>query len=413
MREFISKIVLISVCHAGRTFLCWVNSFFSVDNTICSKANEKEDNVTKSNLTEKSDHRNSDLIHLYQALDLAKIRRGFCAPNPSVGSVIINQSGEVIATGYHFAAGAPHAEIVALDNLTDRSEALNATIYVTLEPCCHWGKTPPCTDVLINAGVKRVVYGYSDPNSAVAGKGALALQKEGIICDYLPIPEIQSFYLSYAHWLLTKKPFVTAKIAMTLNGKIAGKNNEPIQITGEALQNFTHYSRKNSDAILTTADTIFYDDPELNARYQDEVFAKPIYILDSKLRTLPSARIFSTAKSITLFHGNNPNLENQAQLLKLGVRCIEINKTKKGLSLQQVLFQIGNEGVQDLWVEAGGVLFSTLLTEQLLQRAFIYIAPKWINDGKSAFSTDFSFAEGEQLVCWEQIGNDVLCELRW
>lgn len=370
-------------------------------------------NVTKSTVKEKSDQRSADLIHLFQALELAKIRRGFCAPNPAVGSVIVSQADEVISAGHHFIAGGPHAEIVALNNLTNRSLAKNATVYVTLEPCCHWGKTPPCTDALIKAGVKRVVYGCADPNPLVFGKSALELQRARIICDYLPVPEIESFYASYKHWLNTQKPFITAKIAMTLNGKIAGKNGERIQITGESLHHFTHYSRKNCDAILTTAETILHDNPQLNARYQNEIFAKPIYILDSQLTLSPSANVFSTAKSITLFHGNTPNRLNQQQLIKKGARCIEIDHTKKGLSLQHVMTQIGMEGMHDLWVEAGGTLFAALLSEHLLQRAFIYIAPKWINNGKSAFSTDFSFTEGKQSVRFEQMGNDVLCEIRW
>jgi diaminohydroxyphosphoribosylaminopyrimidine deaminase / 5-amino-6-(5-phosphoribosylamino)uracil reductase len=374
--------------------------------------NRSDSNSHPDPIDDSNDLYNNDLIHLHQALELAKIRRGFCAPNPSVGSVIVNQTGKIIATGYHFASGAAHAETAALDSLTNRSQLLNATVYVTLEPCCHWGKTPPCTDALIKAGVKRVVYGYPDPNPVVAGRGALALQAAGILCDYLPIPDIQLFYTSYKHWLMTRKPFVTAKIAMTLNGMIAGKKGERISITGQALHDFTHYSRKNADAILTTAETIIHDDPQLNARYQNDIFKKPIYILDSELKTSPLSNIFSTAQSITFFHGSQPNLLNQAEFLKKGARCVEIDRTKQGLLLQQVIMQIGSQGVHDLWIEAGGTLFSALITEQLLQRALIYIAPKWMSEGTLAFSTDFSFGD-EQLVRFEQMGNDVLCEIHW
>jgi diaminohydroxyphosphoribosylaminopyrimidine deaminase/5-amino-6-(5-phosphoribosylamino)uracil reductase len=374
---------------------------------------EYEVTQTQSLIVNQDDVQHIDQIHLHQALELAKIRRGFCAPNPSVGCVIISQAGELIATGYHLEQGAAHAEVAALNNLKDSSQIFAATVYVTLEPCCHVGATPPCTDALIKAGVKRVVYGYRDPNPVVFGKGELALQAAGIQCDYLAIPEIQAFYTSYQHWQTHKMPFVTAKIAMTLNGMIAGTNNSRIQITGEALQEFTHYLRKHSDAILTTAKTILHDNPKLNARYENEIFKKAIYVLDSQLSTSLSAEIFSTAKAVTFFHGDQVDIKNHQELVKKGVRCIEVERTHYGLSLPQVLNQIGADGVHDLWVEAGGKLFNSLMSDQLLQRAFIYIAPTWLTEGISAFSSDFSFATCTQQVHWEQMGTDVLCEIHW
>jgi diaminohydroxyphosphoribosylaminopyrimidine deaminase/5-amino-6-(5-phosphoribosylamino)uracil reductase len=225
----------------------------------------------------------SDVIYLRKALELAKIHRGFCSPNPSVGAVIV-RSGLVVAAGYHTAAGQAHAEIDALRKLPDGG-ARGATIYITLEPCCHFGRTPPCTDAIKKSGLKRVVYGYRDPNPVMSGKSEAALTTVGIICEHIHLPEINNFYSSYQHWHLTKKPFITAKIALSLDGKIAGKNSEPVRITGAALNELTHYSRKKSDAILTTSVTILQDDPQMNVRSSGQVYAKPLYILDSKLRT--------------------------------------------------------------------------------------------------------------------------------
>jgi diaminohydroxyphosphoribosylaminopyrimidine deaminase/5-amino-6-(5-phosphoribosylamino)uracil reductase len=353
---------------------------------------------------------NHDLIYLNQALNLAKIRRGFCSPNPSVGAVITLEN-KILATGYHLACGSPHAEIDALKKLS--MHAPGATIYITLEPCCHWGKTPPCTDALIQAGIKRVVYSYADPNPKVAGKGVLALQEQGIHCDHVPLPEITAFYASYHHWLQTKTPFITAKIALTLDGKIAGKLGERIQITGQALQEFTHALRKTADAILTTVKTILHDDPQLNARTANEIIAKPIYILDSKLDFPQAATLLKTAKSLTLFHATDANPIRQQALIEQGIRCIAIDKNKDGLDLKQVIHLIGQDGIHDLWIEAGGKCFSAFATQQLLQRAFIYIAPRCLGEGQAAFENNFSLNLTNTKIHWQQFGNDVLCDIHW
>lgn len=337
--------------------------------------------------------------YLRQALDQAKIRKGFTAPNPAVGAVIV-RDGQILATGFHQKAGEAHAEIEALKRLN--FSAKDATIYVTLEPCCHHGKTPPCTEALIKAGVKEVIYGYKDPNPLVAGKGEAELLKAGIQCQHLSLPEINNFYESYQHWQYTQTPFVTAKIAISFDGKIAGKNGERIQITGAVAEEFTHLNRKNSDAILTTAQTILHDDPQLNARCNNETFSKPIYILDSQLKTPLSAKIFKTAQSLTFFHAANVSSEHFAAK---GARCIG------GLNLQQVLQQMGKDGIHDLWVEAGGTFFSALCEQNLLQRALIYIAPRVLGEGKPAFTQPFDFHR--HILHWQALGQDGLCDIRF
>lgn len=352
-----------------------------------------------------------DLLQLHHSLVLAKTRRGYCAPNPSVGAVIVNE-GEIIARGCHLAAGAPHAEIDALNKVTS-IDLSHATLYVTLEPCCHFGKTPPCTDAIIKSGIKRVIYGYRDPNPIVAGKGEAALRAAGIICEHVFTPEITAFYESYSHWHKTSKPFVTAKIALSLDGKIAGKESARIQITGEGLKVFTHNCRSISDAILTSAKTIIQDDPLLNVRNEDEITAKPLYILDSELNLPLDAKIFKTAKSIALFHAKNITEERKQALTHLGARCIEVESNKQGLDLNQVLSTIGQDGIHDLWIEAGGECFSAFATQKLLQRAYIYVAPKWIGEGKTAFPQDFSLDTSACQLQWQQVGTDVLCEIHW
>jgi len=348
-----------------------------------------------------------DLFYLQHALSLAKIRLGFCAPNPSVGAVIVKNE-KIIASGYHLQAGAPHAEIAALQAL--KESANGATLYVTLEPCCHFGKTPPCTDALIKADVSRVVYGYRDPNPIVSGNGEVALTKAGIACEYVASPEITRFYEGYHYWQRTKKPFITAKIAISLDGKIARANGEPIAITGAELKKFTHECRKQSDAILTTVQTIIHDDPQLNVRYQNETMAKSIYILDRELRIAPTATIFKSAKTITLFHSNKIT---NTHFSDLGIRCVGIEEDNNGLNLSQIIQIIGEDGIHHLWVEAGGKCFTSFLRQKLLQRALIYIAPRWIGEGKPMITDNKDISFIDKAIQWKQMGNDVYCSIEF
>jgi diaminohydroxyphosphoribosylaminopyrimidine deaminase/5-amino-6-(5-phosphoribosylamino)uracil reductase len=352
-----------------------------------------------------------DIVFLQEALALAHIHRGFCAPNPAVGAVIVKDQ-TIVAKGYHRGPGSFHAEVDALSKLT-LEMARGATIYVTLEPCCHFGRTPPCTDALIQAGIKRVIYGFHDTNPIVAGYGHAALTVAGIDIEHIPLPEIDIFYKSYKHWHLTQKPLLTAKIALSLDGKIAGKSGEPIKITGEELREFTHQCRKECDAILTTSKTIIKDDPQLNVRYENAIIAKQVYILDSMLAIPLTAKIFTTAASVTIFHARAVSPELKDRFIARGVRCIPIDKTSNGLVLEQVIAFLGKEGKHDIWIEAGGRCFSAFLSEQLLQRAFIYLAPISIPDGLTAFGEDVNLKVNAADLQWRQYGKDVLCEIHW
>lgn len=350
-----------------------------------------------------------DQHFLQRTLELATIRRGFCAPNPAVGAVIVANQ-KIIAEGYHEGPGHAHAEMIAIAKLAQLPS--QATLYVSLEPCCHWGRTPPCTEAIIAAGIKRVVYGFTDPNPLVAGKGAALLAKAGIQTEYRPSTAIEAFYASYLYWQQTKKPYITAKLALTLDGKIAGPNGRPFPITGKILQAYTHRSRQKSDAILTTAKTIQSDDPQLNVRLANEVIAKDIYIIDSKLQLPMQAQILKTAKSLTLFHSSQ-NAAQIAKLEALGVRCVLVSQNATGLNLPEIIQFIGQAGVHDLWVEAGGTCFSALFQKRLLNRAYLYIAPIWMGQGLAAFPEQFSFHLEEGRCHWYPMGEDVMCEINW
>lgn len=354
----------------------------------------------------------NDNHFLKLALKQAKINQGFCFPNPSVGSIIVDVDKNIISVGYHLGLGFPHAEINALQKLGNNIPK-NCTMYVTLEPCCHWGRTPPCVDAIIHAGIKRVVYALQDPNPLVSGNGVAILKNAGIICDYIPISSITEFYEAYIHWHTTKLPYVTAKIALSLNGAIAQESGKPAQITGSALKKFTHQSRMIYDAVLTSSETIIQDNPQLNVRLAKKKLAKPIYIVDSHLRLPLHAEIFKTAKSITIFHAKNANTIAKAKLINQGVKCAEIKHTAEGLCLKEVLRYIGKEGVHSLWVEAGGKLFTNLFENKLLQQAYIYISLRWLHHGKIAFPKGISLDDIAKQVLWRQFGNDVLCDIRF
>lgn len=349
-------------------------------------------------------------IHLmHQALQLAEGRRGFCAPNPAVGAVVV-KGDRILATGVHWACGHPHAEAAALNQ---KVEAKGATLYVTLEPCSHYGRTPPCTELIIRCGIREVIYGMGDPNLQVSGQGAAVLQRAGIICRHLPCPKVDNFYQSYRYWLSQRRPWVTAKLAMSLDGKIAGFQGEPVNLTGVECQRLTHQQRQKSDAILTTATTIIADDPKLNVRLVDEaVIAKPLYILDSQLRLPLNARVLNTAKSVTLFHSDKAPAEKRERLRQMHVQCIVVDSDHQGLNLAAILAIIGKEGHHDLWVEAGGRCFQSFLSQHLAQRVFIYIAPKFLGSTATpAFSSPFACSVDPTQFTWNPHGADMVAEI--
>ncbi|QTS84160.1 bifunctional diaminohydroxyphosphoribosylaminopyrimidine deaminase/5-amino-6-(5-phosphoribosylamino)uracil reductase RibD [Coxiella endosymbiont of Amblyomma nuttalli] len=349
------------------------------------------------------------VTYLKKALSLAKTRRGFCAPNPAVGVVLVKE-GTIIATGFHKKSGFPHAEVEAIRSAGESAKGCD--LYVTLEPCCHYGKTPPCTNLIIQSGIKSVYYGFRDPNSVVSGNGAQQLEKAGIRCFFIELPEINAFYESYHYWTKYKRPWVTAKLALSLDGKIAGPKGESLILTGDELKQYTFESRKRSDATLTTINTILKDDPQLNVRLNSKEIKKTIYILDSDLRLPLTAMLHKSAERIIIFHNKRVDWKQKEVLINKNIRCIEIPRSKNGLNLNKILSIIGNDGVHDLWIEAGGHCFQSFLNKNLLNRALIYIAPKILGThATSAFKIPFSFSE--HSIQWHQYGKDAICEVQF
>ncbi|OGT68532.1 MAG: riboflavin biosynthesis protein RibD [Gammaproteobacteria bacterium RIFCSPHIGHO2_12_FULL_45_9] len=310
---------------------------------------------------------------LREAFIAAQSWQGRCAPNPSVGAVVV-RAGVMISVGFHQGPGTAHAEVMALQLAGEH--AIGATLYVTLEPCCHWGRTPPCTDRIIQSGIIAVYYGFEDPNPKVSGQGVRALKAAGIVCEYLESPEITAFYRAYAHWTRSGRPWVTAKLAMSLDGAIAGVEGTPLALTSEASNRATHHARRQCDAIVTTVQTILRDDPQLNARCQDEVIAKPVYVLDRTLHCPVTARIYQTAQSVTLCCGEGSTTE--AARTHMRGRCVALPEKASHLNMEKILDFWGQEGLHHVWAEVGARTLIDWLRNRYIQACKIYVVPRWV-----------------------------------
>ncbi len=320
--------------------------------------------------------------HIKKAVDLAKLALGNCAPNPAVGAVVV-KNGRVIAEGYHQGPGQPHAEVMALSQLDD-DVARGATLYVSLEPCCVHGRTPPCTELIIKKGIKTLVYSYIDPNPNVAGLGINALTAAGIECIPMESEEINDLYRAYHYWWTHRLPWVQAKIALSEDDKIAGKNGAPLKITNDKVNLITHQFRQQADAIVTSAKTIINDNPSLNVRLNGIHSAKPVCVLDRQLTISPSATIFDTAQEVILFHGENHR--NDALAAKAST-LIATPETQEGLCLHSVLQHLGELGFHKIWIEAGGKLFKSFIDERLVHEAYIYSSSQRL--GRQACAAGF------------------------
>lgn len=346
---------------------------------------------------------------LLKALSLASAHKGFCAPNPAVGAVVV-KNGELLSAGAHSKAGQSHAEYIALTKLKYPIE--DATLYISLEPCSHWGKTPPCVDEIIRSGIKQVVFGFADPNPVIEKFDTIGhLAKHGIDCLQVEMPEITAFYQSYAYLHKHNKPYLRYKIAQTLNGKIARVNGGPTAISNQALKVLTHQYRKQADGILTTAKTVIADNPLLTVRLPGEaVISKPIAILDRTCRLTGQERIFDNQQAVIIFHdwAYQPPVNVAAEYV-----AIDVSQDK--LVLEAVLQALAAKGWADVWVEAGGQLFSEMLTRGCINQLLLYIAPHWLaKEGEDGYclSHDFSRAKAKSMH-WQSYDGDMLLTMEF
>lgn len=326
----------------------------------------------------------ADQIYMHRALELASLAIGRTSPNPVVGAVIV-KDGKIVGEGYHQKAGTPHAEVHALRAAGE--QAAGAAVYVTLEPCSHFGKTPPCADALIEAGVKRVVIACLDPNPKVAGKGRQKLIDAGIETD-LGILEAEALRVNEAFfkYIQTGRPFVAMKTAMTLDGKIASKTGDSRWITSTDAREFVHQLRNTYDAILVGIGTVLQDDPLLNTRLEQVDKRDPVRVIIDSLLEMPAdsqiARSARQQRSL-VFCSAQASEDKQLILEKAGCEIIRLNHQGNFIPLEEVLDYLGSQGICSLLVEGGGQINASFLEARLADKIYSFIAPKIIG-GKEA-----------------------------
>lgn len=316
-----------------------------------------------------------DHQYMQLAIALAQATVGQTSPNPCVGAVLV-KNGELISTGAHLKAGTAHAEAVAIREAGEISKG--ATLYVTLEPCSHHGRTPPCADLIVESGIKKVFVASLDPNPLVAGKGIEKLKKAGIevetnICK----EDAEKLNEKFFHFIRTKTPFVTIKGAASLDGKIAAKSGDSKWITSEEARLDTHKLRHEHDGILVGINTILQDNPLLTTR-RPEGGKNPIrIILDTELKIPLSSQVVQDRSSQTIvFTGNRFDSVKAKQLTDLSVDVIPLDS--HSISVKEVLKILGEKDIMSLLVEGGSEVHASFIEEEAFQEIVLYMAPKII-----------------------------------
>ena len=323
-----------------------------------------------------------DAFYMARAIQLAKKGRYTTDPNPRVGCVIVRDDA-VIGEGWHAKAGLAHAEVEALKNVPD---ARGATAYVTLEPCSHHGKTPPCCDALISAGISRVVAAMQDPNPLVAGKGLKKLKAAGIdvSCGVLQ-DDAARLNRGFINRMTKNRPFVRSKLAMSLDGRTAMASGESKWITSAEARADVHRLRAESSAILTGINTVLADDPALNARVDFEVVQPVKVVLDSELNMPPTAQM-AKLPGRSLILTCSPDEQKREALQAAGFEVHQLVANNGRLDLHAVMAFLAQQQINELLVEAGSVLNGALLAEGLVDEWVIYMAPCILGDqGRGLF----------------------------
>ncbi len=339
----------------------------------------------------------ADNTFMTRALQLAEKGRGKTSPNPLVGAVIV-KNGKIIAEGYHKAVGKDHAEIMALKNA--KSSVAGATIYVNLEPCCHTGRTGPCTDALIKAKIKKVVVGIKDPNKVVNGKGLRQLKKAGIEVQ-LNVLKDESFYINdlYMHTQKSAMPFVTLKLAQTLDGKIATLSHESKYLSSKNSLTYVHRLRADVDAIVVGSQTVKQDNPNLNVRLVKG--ENPYRIILSKSLDFP--------QSLNLFKNNSDyktivaSSEKSLSKFKANQKLITwaIKSYRNRLDLHDFMHRAKQFNISSILCEGGSKLASSLLAEQLVDKIILVTVPKIMGKGIGSFDA-FNSNQLSEMVEFEK-----------
>ena len=363
--------------------------------------------------------RQEDIEYMRRAIELAERGVGFTNPNPMVGAVIV-KGGKVIGEGWHERCGEWHAERNAFKNCTVSAEG--ATMYVTLEPCCHYGKTPPCTEAIIEHGIARVVIGMEDPNPLVAGKGIAFLREAGIevVCgiEEEALREQNRVFLKY---ISTRLPWVALKAAMTLDGKIATRTGDSKWITGAEARAYVHELRHRFMAILVGIGTAVADDPLLNCRIEGRGVRQPIrVVVDSNARLSLESQLVQTAeeyRTIVAYTRFAPE-ERVKALREAGVEMLLCEEKEGLVDVRNLLELLGQFGIDSILLEGGGSLNYTFLAEGLADELYAFVAPKIVGGMNAKTPVEGTGVEkmadaiNLELKNVLNIGDDVLLKLK-
>lgn len=351
---------------------------------------------------------------MLRCIDLAKKGAGLVSPNPLVGCVIVKDN-KIIAEGYHRKFGSDHAEVNAISSALKKGSNLkDAILFTNLEPCFHYGKTPPCVDLIISKKIKKVVLGIQDPNRSVNGKSIKKLRenkievKTGILAD-----ECKSLNRFYSKYITTSLPYVALKVAQTLDGKIADENYKSKWITSYESRKFVHKLRSEFDAVLIGRNTLELDDPQLTVRH---VKGRNPYriILDRELRANPSRKVFKDKfREKTIIITALKASDKVNKLKHSGVQIINSKIIKNKIQLKEALEKISAMGISSILVEGGANTISEFIKQRMYDELLIFIAPKIMGNGLSSFIVDghIDFSRIKGLTS-ENIGSDLLINIK-
>ena len=361
---------------------------------------------------------NNDKIKIYEkymkkCITLAKKGAGYTSPNPMVGAIILDENLNFISQGYHKKYGQAHAEVNAINNALKKGANLkNSTIIVTLEPCSHYGKTPPCADLIIKSGIKTVVVGVLDCNPKVAGNGIKKCQDAGLtVITGILEEECKQLNEIFFKNQLKKLPFVTIKTATTLDGKIATKTGSSKWITGENARNIVQKLRHNYDAILTSSNTVIADNPSLTCRLKNG--KNPIrIILDTNLKTNPNSLVYNNDGTKDII----ATISKEQKKYPKNVKILKIKEKNGKIDLKELLKELYSQGICSVLIEAGGILNGAFLKEKLVDKLIHFTAPKILgdNEGKSFIDgfdiKDINNSLNLKLISIQKTEPDIMCE---
>lgn len=340
-----------------------------------------------------------DRVYMSRSIELAGRALGRTFPNPLVGAVIVT-GGEIVAEGYHSLAGNPHAEIEALNMAGEK--ARNGTLYLNLEPCCHYGRTPPCTDAIIGAGISKVVFSIYDPDEKVMGRGEKILRENGIeTSSGLMAAEALELNIAYIHRKLTGRPFVSLKLALTLDGRLTSESGR--WLTSTRSREYVHTLRAGMEAIAVGRGTVEADDPRLDRRLYDQSMEPPVrMVFDSSLSFPASHRWVGAGERVLVFCSETASTEKGRSLEKAGVEVIRLPEDSSGIDLDAWLVAVGRLGFTSVLVEGGSRIAGSLVSRGLFDRLILFHAPLFGGE------RSLGWFGGRQIPQWFERGELVL-----